>query len=108
MLVSLALFFQHCTDAVRNIMKENFGYPNLYNYIDDLIYTGLTEDIYDSYSNLKTLFQELGLEISISKLIEPTTMAICLGIEIDTFNRTLSIPEDKLKNNSRYMFFLCF
>ena len=96
MLVSLALFFQRCTDAV-NIMKENFGYLNLYNYIDELIYTGLTEDIYDSYRTLKALLQELGLEISISKLIEPTTMAICLGIEIETVNRSLSIPEDKLK-----------
>ena len=37
------VFFQCCTDAVRYIMKEKFAYPNLYNYIDDLIYTGLPD-----------------------------------------------------------------
>ena len=31
------------------------------------------------------------------KLIEPTTKAICLGIEINTVNRTVCIPETKLK-----------
>ena len=60
-------------------MKEKFHYPN-FNYIDDSIYTGLPADIYASHSTLNALLQELGLEISISKLIEPTTVAICLGI----------------------------
>ena len=92
-----SVFFQHCTDAVRYIMKEKFDYPNLYNYIDDLIYTGLPWDIYQSYNTLIQLLHELGLDISISKLIEPTTVAICLGIEINAVNRTLKIPIDKLK-----------
>ena len=92
-----SVFFQRCTDAVRYVMKEKFHYPNLYNYIDDLIYTGLPGDIYQSYHTLIQLLHELGLDISISKLIEPTTVAICLGIEIDTVNRTLKIPIDKLK-----------
>ena len=37
-----------CTDAVRYIMKHKFHFPHLYNYIDDLIYTGLPDDIYHS------------------------------------------------------------
>ena len=40
----------------------------------------------------------MGLKISVSKLIEPTTAAVCLGIEINTVNRTLRIPNDKLKD----------
>ena len=93
-----SVFFQRCTDAIRYIMKEKFAYPNLHNHIDDLIYTGLPDQIYDSYHTLLCLLRELGLEISVSKLIEPTTVAVCLGIEINTVNRTLRIPNDKLKD----------
>ena len=32
-----SVFLQYCTDAV-HYMKYKFSYPNLYNYIDDLIY----------------------------------------------------------------------
>ena len=43
------------------------------------------------------MLQELGFEISQSKLVSPTNFAICLGIEIDTVNRTLKIPHAKLQ-----------
>ena len=91
-----SVFFQCCTDAVRYIMQHKFDFPNLYNYIDDLIYSGLPGHIYQSYNQLTLSLQELGLEISPSKLVALTTVAICLGIEINTVNRTLRIPDDKL------------
>ena len=59
-----SVFCQCCTDAVLYIMKEKFHFPNLYNYIDDLIYTGLPVDIYRSFDTLKALLQELGLELA--------------------------------------------
>ena len=59
------------TDAVCFIMKDKFNYPNLCNYIDNLIYTGLPGDIQQSYEILRALVAELGLEISPSKLTEP-------------------------------------
>ena len=62
-------------------MKSKFSYLNLHNYIDDLVYTGLPVDIYQSYHTLMALLRELGLKISTSKLIEPTNTAICLDIE---------------------------
>ena len=91
-----SVFFQRCSDAIRFIMADTFGYPNLYNYIDDLVYTGLPGVIHQSYHTLLALLQDLGLEISISKLIEPTHIAVCLGIEINSVNRTLQIPREKL------------
>ena len=33
-------FFTHCSDAIRHIMRQH-GFPGLWTYIDDLIYTGL-------------------------------------------------------------------
>ena len=77
-------------------MANTFGYLNLYNYIDDLVYTGLPGESQRSYHTLLALLQDLGLEISTSKLIEPTNIAVCLGIKINTVNRTLQIPKDKL------------
>ena len=92
-----SVFFQRCSNAIRFIMADTFGYPNLYNYIDDLVYTGLPGDIQQSYQTLLALLKELGLEISTSKLIEPTNIAVCLGFEINSVNRTLRIPNDKLR-----------
>ena len=67
-----------------------------------MVYTGLPGDIHQSYQTLMALLQELGLEISTSKLIEPTNIAICLGIEINSVKRTLRIPDDKLKEIQEY------
>ena len=91
-----SVFFQCCSNAIRFIMADPFGYPKLYNYIDDLVYTGLPGEIEQSYHTLLAILQDLGLEISTSKLIEPTNIAVCLGIEINSVNRTLQIPKDKL------------
>ena len=74
-------------------MSDTFSYTNLYNYIDDLVYIGLPGEIHQT---LLALLQELGLEIRSTNLIKPTTSAIFLGIEIDSVNRTLKIPDDKL------------
>ena len=88
--------FQRCTDAIRYITSQH-GFHNLHNYIDDLIYTGLPSEIHASYAFLKHLLAQLGLDISMKKLVPPSTVVTCLGIQIDTIERTLSIPEGKLK-----------
>ena len=73
------------------------GFPYLYNYIDDLIYIGLPSEIHKSYAFLLDLLAQLGLDISMKKLVPPTTAATCLGIHIDTIDRTISIPSKKLQ-----------
>ena len=90
-------FFQRCTDAIRYIMHHKFGYPNLYNYIDDLIYPALPHEIHEAYATLINLLNDLGFEVSQKKLVPPTSKAICLGIEIDVVNKTLSIPPQKFE-----------
>ena len=90
-------FFERCSDAIRFIMKQH-GHNALFNYIYDLIYVALPSKIHESYEFLLSLLQELGLEISESKLLQPSTQVICLGILVDTVNRTISIPPDKLQD----------
>ena len=78
-------------------MDHKFGYPNLQNYIDDLIYPALPHEIYEAYTSLLSLLNDLGLEVSEKKSVPPTSKAICLGIEIDACNKMLSIPVDKFE-----------
>ena len=77
-------------------MTQN-GFPNLFNYIDDLIYTRLPSDIHSSFKFLKELLAELGLDNSLKKLVPPSTSVVCLGILVDSITKTVSIPADKLQ-----------
>ena len=90
-----SLFFQRCSDAIRYIMAEH-GFPDLFNYIDDLIYVGLPSKIDAAFDFLMSLLADLGLEVSSKKLVAPATSVICLGILIDSKSRTISIPSEKL------------
>ena len=90
-------FFEKCSDAIRYMMSQA-GHNGLMNYIDDLLYVGTPSEIWTSYYDLLQLLQDLGLEVSHSKLVPPSTQVICLGIAVDIIQKTLSIPEDKLKD----------
>ena len=72
------------------------GFPHLQNYLDDFIYIGLPSSVDKAYQSFLDLLQELGLEISSKKLHPPDTKVVCLGILIDTIQRTTAIPVDKL------------
>ena len=63
-----SLIFQCCTDAIRYIMGQH-GFPLLFNYIDDLIYTDLPSQMDASFQFLKKLLEELGLDISMKRLV---------------------------------------
>ena len=90
-------FFERCSDAIRFIMTQ--ADPNaLVNYIDDLIYSGLPSKIHDSYAFLLHLLQDLGLVVSDSKLVPPSTCVTCSGIQVDTVHRTISISDEKLQD----------
>ena len=68
----------------------------MFNYIDDLIYVRLPHEIDQSFKFLQHLLQDLGLEVSSSKLFAPTTQITCPGILVDTVAQTISIPSEKL------------
>ena len=76
-------------------MKKQ-GYPNILIYIDDLIDIGLTHEIDQAFQFLQCLFQDLGFQISHSKLVAPITQVVCLRILVDSVAFTISIPDDKL------------
>ena len=76
-------------------MAKN-GHNALMNYIDHLMYCGLSSTIDTYYQHLLNLLHDFGLDISIKKLCPPDTKVICLAILFDTVNGTISIRPDKL------------
>ena len=86
----------HKKDAIRYIMTVS-GFPNLFKYIDDLVYTGLPSNIHQAFHFLKHLLADLGLDISYKKLVPPDTAVTCLGILINTIDKTIAIPANKLQ-----------
>ena len=65
-------------------------------YCDDLIGYGLPTKIDASFNTLCIFLYELGFTISEAKLVLPSTSVICLGILINTFDGTVSVPPEKL------------
>ena len=88
--------FQRLSDAVRYIMATR-GH-NVTNYIDDIIGYAVKSQAQASFDNLYNLLQDLGFKISKNKLVEPTTRATCLGVELDTEKFTVAVPQDKLND----------
>ena len=93
--------FQRCSEAIQFTMQQH-GFPHLFNYIDDLIYTGLPSNIHSSFEFLLKLLQNLGLDISHKNLVAPHTSVTCLGIEIDS-GQNLVHSSEKIIRNCRIM-----
>ena len=73
------------------------GYKHFYNYIDDLIYIGIPHEIHQSFQFLQDLLKDVGLNVSQDKLVPPSASVVCLGIMVNTIDKTVSIPETKLQ-----------
>ena len=87
--------FQRLSDVVRYIMTSQ-GH-DVINYIDDVIGFGTTSTADKSFKLLKNTLETLGFEISMTKLIQPSTRVTCLGVEVDTKNFTVAVPQEKLE-----------
>ena len=88
--------FQRVSDALRHVMRRR-GFT-VVNYVDDFVGIATPSVAQASYQFLTDLLSKLGLDISVKKLVPPSHRAICLGVEIDTHERTVSIPAEKLEH----------
>ena len=70
--------------SVRHIMHRH-GFTVI-NYVDDFIGVATPSVTQCSYDFLLHLLRDLGLEVSVKKLVPPSTKVVCLGVEIDTQN----------------------
>ena len=83
--------FQCLSDAICHMMRRQ-GFTVL-NYIDDFIAAVMLSVACYSYDALLELLQKLGLEVSVKKLVSPATKVTCLGVDMDSVECMVSIPE---------------
>ena len=86
--------FQRVSDAIRYMML-NRGY-HVTNYIDDIVGQATISQAEASFNTLYELLGQLGFDISMKKLVYPSTKVTCLGVVINNQDFTVSVPEDKL------------
>ena len=89
-----AFIFNRLTDAVSRYMRKK-GYC-CYNYLDDFIIVESTfASACDAQNFLIFTLRKLGFYISWKKLISPTQYCRFLGIDIDSVEQRLILPDDK-------------
>ena len=71
-----SIFFEKVSDSIRFIMA-NHGLPDLYNYVDNIIYCDTPSTIFLAYERFSSLLEELGPQISLKKLVLPSTSVTC-------------------------------
>ena len=65
-------------------------------YIDEYVGMGVPDITHASFNKLFQRMGDLGLTISDTNLVAPSTEFVCLSILINTEKGTVSIPPDKL------------
>jgi hypothetical protein len=78
-------------------------------YLDDFLFLGPANNNQCQYSLLKfkSICQEIGVPIALEKTTSPNTTITFLGIELDSMNMVMRLPQDKLDLlRHRIQFFL--
>ena len=86
---------QRITNTISHIHRQMKFF--LLNYVDDFISTEEKEKIWKGFNFLTKVLQELGVETSEEKIVQPTNKLEFLGILFDAENMTMEITPDRLK-----------
>ena len=89
--------FHQLGQAVRRMLARKRIY-NVIVYLDDFLIIAETKELCNYYLRETIhLLRYLGFSINYNKVIGASQVMTFLGIELNTVNMTLSLPEDKLK-----------
>ena len=88
--------FNSLSQGVLSIMRKK-GYFNIVVYLDDYIFVCSSyEECQRTMLALMRVLRELGFSINYNKVVGPAQKLVFLGIQIDTVNMTLSLPDPKI------------
>ena len=68
----------------------------MFNYLDDFIGVSSPSTATSDFQALGDLLTSLGLQESSEKSCSPSPVMICLGVQLDTNNFTLSVSSERL------------
>ena len=88
--------FHRLTQAIRRMMGKK-GHHNIIVYLDDFLVVAPTkQECSNSMNVLISLLRKLGLAINWKKVDDPCNIITFLGIQLNSVNLSLSLPEPKL------------
>ena len=91
-----AMICQRTTKAVVHCFTKS-GYSADV-YLDDFYGADVPARAPQAFQSLKELLHELGLQTSPDKDCPPSTNMVCLGVEVDSEQLTLSVTEDRVQD----------
>ena len=84
---------QRTMDVIQHIMRSKV--LDVYNYIDDIICIHRHENADAEFHLLYSLFEYLGLPISLKKIVAPARALTCMGIVLEVDAGTASITQER-------------
>lgn len=88
--------FEKLSQAVCKMMKFKYNY-NVIGYLDDYMCICNTyEECLNCINNLLLLLRKLGFGINYNKFEGPSNVLTFLGIQLNTIQMTMELPQDKL------------
>lgn len=93
---SSAMICQRTTSAVIHIFSQLGFTADV--YLDDFYGAETPTRAESAFQALQTLFDHLGLQSSQEKDCRPSTKMICLGIEVDTLDFCLRVPQERIQD----------
>ena len=85
---------QRMTDVIRYVMVSRG--VTIRNYIDDVIAIHPHHCADKDFDTLYSLFEFLGIPVNPKKVVPPTRVLTCMGIQVDVDARQLTIPHEKI------------
>ena len=96
---SAPILFTALADALEWMVRRH-GVQHIFHYVDDFIIVGQprSEECAHAVSTTLNIFSTLGVPVEPDKCEGPSTSLTILGIEVDTDQMQLRLPEEKLAN----------
>lgn len=90
--------WERFASALHWIVQNRTRNPSILHYLDDFLFMGSANSnkCQATLSEFKHICQDIGVPIALEKTTNPTTTLIFLGIELDTVNMIMRLPQDKL------------
>ena len=95
---SAAHICQRVTDAIAHIYRSECGGRfRICNYLDDFAGVASPGESSEAFSQLRSLFQELGVAEAVQKACEPSTSMVFIGVKFDSVQMSLEVTPDRLR-----------
>ena len=89
-------YFAEISEFIHDVLVNEFG-MRIVNYLDDFIAISSSfEKCFECQSIILNLLRFLGFHVSYEKVTPPSTCTTYLGIEVDSMEMVLRLPENKL------------